>query len=427
MPLYDFDTARKRVKKVISRAKVKNLWKSGVTLASYIASLLSIFRLWFYRSGKFQLDASQWGDRLVLVLLGLLLFVSIRLVISGLTGAHEAIVKRYELYDLISVALDDSDTTATIIGGDLSWLAEMLPALSTLKQARPALRLSVYYDRLRIPPEIIELMNQLDELGVKFNPYPAGTNPAIRCLLIDKESSESTRLYVYARHQPIPPSAGRKNHLFSWQEYGHESKAMLSSVRALITTFEGMPHEPIRVGICGVNNVGKTRLATALRDALAKRYAVQLVPDQFRVAHGSRDVRDTYRVVLSQLLAQPAAGIDICILDRTLLDNFCALIIRSKNDQKLRLISPAIATEMRKLDLLIYVKRADGDYSADTTYLTGEERGQIKQELDTFLTTYDLTSFEILLDGKSFDESLRRAVEDCIGWVNIAIRRRFLS
>ena len=427
MSLFDFDNARRRVKRIIGRGRIKNLWKSVTPLASYVASLLSIFRLWFYRSGKFQFDPTHWGDRLIIILLGLLLFASIRLLITEWTGAHQDIVKRYELYDLISVALSDADTTATIIGGDLSWLAEMLPALSTLKHARPELRLSIYYDRLRIPHEIIELMSQLNELGVKLIPYPIGTDPAIRCLLIDKESSESTRLYIYTRHRPVPPSEGRKNHLFLWQEYGHDSKAILSSVRALVNTFEGISHDPIRIGICGVNNVGKTQLASALRNALAKRYSVQLVPDQFRVAHGSRDLRDTYRVVLSQLLVQPEAGIDICIFDRTLLDNYCALLIRSKFDEKIRSISPAIASEMRKFDLLLFVKRADGDYSANTTFLTGEERGQIKNALDDFFKTYDLTTFEIMLDVTMFDESLQRAVQSCIGWVNDAVRRRFLD
>jgi hypothetical protein len=424
---FDFDNARKRVKRIIGRAKIKNLWKSSITLASYIASLLSIFRLWFYRTGKFQFNPNQWSDRLILILLGLLLFASIRLLITGWTGAHQDIVKRYELYDLISVALSDADTTATIFGGDLSWLAEMLPALSTLKQSRPELRLSIYYDKLRIPHEMIDLLSQLNELGVNLIPYPIGTDPAIRCLLIDKESSESSRLYIYSRHRSTPPSEGRKNHLFLWQEYGHESKAILSSVCALINTFEGISHDPIRVGICGVNNVGKTQLASALRDALLKRYAIQLVPDQFRVAHGSRDLRDTYRVVLSQLLVQPEAGFDICIFDRTLLDNFCALLIRSKFDKKIQSISPAIASEMRKFDLLLYVKRADGDYSANTTFLSGEERGQIKKALDDFFMTYDLSTYEILLDGKIFDESLQRAVQSCIGWVNDVFRRRFLE
>jgi hypothetical protein len=427
MALFDFDVARRRVKRILNRARIKNLWKSVTPLASYIASLLSIFRLWFYRTGKFQFNPTHWSDRLILILLGLLLFASLRLLITEWIGAHQAIVKRSELYDLISVALSDADTTATIFAGDLSWLGEMLPALTTLKNARPELRLSIYYDRSRIPHEIIELISQLDELGVKLTPYPIGTDPAIRCLLIDNKSSESTRLYIYSRHRPVPPSAGRKNHLFLWQEYGHESKAILSSVRALVNTFEGISHDPIRVGICGVNNVGKTHLATALRDALAKRYAVQLVPDQFRVAHGSRDLRDTYRVVLSQLLVQPEAGIDICIFDRTLLDNYCALLIRSKFDEKIRSISPLVASEMRKLDLILYVKRADGDYSADTTFLTGEERGQIKKALDNFFITYDLPTFEILLDGKMFDESLQRAVQCCIGWVSDAIRRRFLD
>jgi hypothetical protein len=84
-----------------------------------------------------------------------------------------------------------------------------------------------------------------------------------------------------------------------------------------------------------------------------------------------------------------------------------------------------IASDMRRFDLLLYVKRADADYTVGTTYLTGEERGQIKKALDNFLATYDLTSVDVVLDGTRFQDSLQYALGNCIELVNKAVRRRF--
>jgi hypothetical protein len=425
MSLFDLDLARDRVRRISSRARTKRLWSSVIPLTAHFGSLVTLSSVWFFRTGKFQFQPSRWSDWLVLIVLLFIAFAGVRLLFIEWRSPNRTTVTRRDLYDLIAVAQADADRSAAMIGGDISWMAEMFPALSSLRQNRPNLRLSVYYDKSRVAPSTGELANQLEDLGTQFIPYPSTVSPALKCTLIDKETLESARLYAYARARAPIPEGKREDHLFFWQEYGPESVAFLQAIASLINVLDAASHSPIRIGIFGVNNVGKTRLASAMRDALGKRHRVQLVPDQFRVAHGSRDIDDTYHVLLAQLLSEPGGSSEVCIFDRTLLDNFCFLLLRSRNREKIyRSLSGAVAHEMRKFDLLLNVRREDGDYSADTTFVTGAERAQISKELDAFIEAYDFQSVGLFIDWRRFQESLDRALADSLERVNAVIRRR---
>ncbi|MBA7550884.1 hypothetical protein ES705_43413 [subsurface metagenome] len=254
------------------------------------------------------------------------------------------------------------------------------------------------------------MIKDLNSLGIEFFSYPFSISPFLKCIFVDRGNLENRRLYTIAHHKSPKIGEPREQHPFILKEYGPEPSFEIESINALITTLESIQMSPIKIGISGVNNVGKTRIATMLRDCLNEKFKVQFFADQFFLSGNGTNIKDNYVILCSQLLEKEDPTADICIYDRTLVDNLCFMMLRDREDCLYRELFSLFAQIVKNYDLIVDVHRADDDYSTDTRLLKGPDRIVIRKSLDSFFKTYDLHKLDVFTDTKSLEKSINQIV-----------------
>ena len=413
MSEFDLELARSRVEGILRVGRRKIFKKLIVPVSAHLGSIVTISVAWFMRTGSFQFSTDYWADW---VIAGFLVFVAcsgVRIVLDNVTVQREMTVNRAELTDLLSIARADAELSVLNIGGDLSWLQDDFLALSAVRRFKPELKFRIYYDRSRVSGKMTQLIADTYSLGIDLIPYPHPVSPSIRCMLVDREVRDNCRVYVYS-HARIPTVGEPRNkHLFLWQVFGPESLFIMEGLSALVETLEATQTHPIRIGISGLNNVGKTQLSTKLRDTLDGKYRVKLFPDQFRISGSGTTVEDNYIILFSQLMNEANGSADICIFDRTVVDNLCFLRLRSGNNNKVyQALAPKIANFIKNYDLIVHVRKSEEDFTHDSTRVTGAHRKFVGDVLDEFFSTYAIPTREIVLDVVNFHTSLEQATQD---------------
>lgn len=426
MESFDINAVRDRVRRIIRIQKAKKLWDVDVLvpLTAHVGSIVTVFVAWFMRSGSFEFRVSLWIDWFIAFVLILVTYSGIRLIIDKLGTPDRFLVKRAELSDLNAVVMFEAESSVTIIGGDLSWLQEEYQALSHLKESRPELKMRIYHDRLRFPQETITLISKLHELGIEFSPYPKSLSPPVKGMLIDGESTDA-RLYTYTRSRMPKTGEPRHEHPFVWQEFDGESRPFLQAVSAFLSAVDVNNFHCVRVGVCGSNNVGKTRLATKLRDILSEYLTVKFYPDEWRMEGGGNDLEYNYNVLIAQLLNEMSAEGDVSVFDRTSIDTLCFLRLKSRpNDRLFESISPNIAKVASLFDVLVDVQKSSEDYSENTTHTSGEERKFVRETLDSFFSRYAIKTYNVVLETGRFDESIENTAQEITQEILKTVRER---
>lgn len=424
--LFDLGQAKSRAEALARNRKIRSVRTLVLPLVAHVASIATLLGLWFMRGGSFKFSPGSWTDWTVVTLLVLALASGLRLVLAELRRPSRLTVNRSELTDLVAVSRAEAELSVVNLGGDLSWLPSDLPALRSIKISRPDLRVRVFYHRSRVPREMSPILAEAEGLGIDFVPYPEGVDPSIRCMLIDREIPDNVRLHVYRRLEtPLvgqPPS----RQPFIWEEFGQNSEFIISAMSAFVDALESMKPAPIKIGISGLNNVGKTTLATRLRDLISKKYSVRLVGDQFRIAGGGTSLRDNYIILLSQLMSEVENGAEVCVFDRTSIDNLCFLRARTGADDIVyQTLAPRIAVAAERYDMIFFVERSNDGYSTPTRCLTGEERLIVHRTMSEFFTTYDIPRIGIKVDPGRFEESIEEAANRmCSNVFDLARTRR---
>jgi hypothetical protein len=426
MESFNINAVHDRVRKIIRIQKVKKLWDSDVLvpLTAHVGSFITVFSAWFMRTGSFEFRVSSWTDWFIAFVLILVTYSGIRLIIDKL-GIHDRfLVKRGELSDLNTEVMFEAESSVAIIGGDLSWLQEGYKAISYLKESKPELKIRIYHDRLRFSQEIKTLVNKLHELGTEFSPYPKSLSHPFIGMLIDGETPD-VRLYTYTRSRLPKTGEPRSEHPFLWQKFDGESRPFLLAVSAFLSAVDVNNFHFIRVGICGSNNVGKTRLAMKLKDILSKHLTVKLYLDEWRMKGGGSDLEYNYTVLIAQLLNEMNAKGDVTVFDRTSIDALCFLRLKSRpNDYLFESISPDIAKVASQFDVLLDVHKSSEDYSKNTTYTSGEERKFIRETLDSFFSRYGIEPYKVVLETGRFDESIENTAREIAQEILKTVRER---
>lgn len=407
---FNLQAAQCRVRRISKKRIIQVLRELLLPITAYLTSIITIFLAWFMRTGAFQFMASSWLDWTILIILGFITFNGFILLTSKLQQ-KQIKVTRSELSDIISVVRSEAELSVINISGDLSWLKDDYHFLIATKKAKPDLRIKIFCDRSSIPLESIEMVKELNSLGIGVFSYPFSISPFLKCIFVDRDNLENRRLYTIAHHRSPKMGELRKQHPFIWKEYGPEPSFEIESINALITTLESIQMSPIKIGISGVNNVGKTRIATKLRDCLSKKFKVQFFADQFFLSGNGTNIKDNHIILYSQLLAKEDPNVDICIYDRTLVDNLCCMMLREKNDRLYRELLSLFAQIVKNYELIVDVHRADNDYSTDTKLLKGSDRIHIRKSLDSFFKTYDVQKLDVFTDTKNLAQSINQAVE----------------
>lgn len=404
---FDFEISRQRANQIFGRQWWQRAIQLMLPVTTHVGSLVTISVAWFARSGsfKFNLNAAQdWGVGLIAAVVA---FGGIYLIRKALPSPSEITVSRDDLSALLAVTRSNATISIHIVAGDLSWLADDLESILAIKARKPALRIYIHYDRHRVSKDEVHRIDELGLRGIILRPYKNRSIIA-RFTLIDIEDTTSRRSFTYEHARAPTVTETRSNNPFVWREFGPDSVVVMRAFCTAIELLMDARTDPLKIGILGANNVGKTSLANALRDTLNKRFRVQLIPDQFRLVNDGASFSGSIAILLLEIIGTPIQGdVDIVIYDRTLLDNLLFLRLRTDGDDIYNEIVKQIVSAMRTFDLLVYITGTPEVLSNRTTHVLAKDRRRVQEMFDECLSTYDIPHNKITLPKDSFEQSLQ--------------------
>ncbi len=423
--MFDLSEARRAVQKVRQRQRFEGLRRAVLPVTAHVGGVATIFTVYFFRSGFFVFDVKSWIDWSVSAVLALVVASGLYISVRELRRSSGVVVDRTQLTKLLAIARVDADTSVETLAGDLSWLEEEAPALNAVKQARPTLKICVFYDRDRVPSDLLPRVGELEDTGIELIPYPRGNSPRIRCMVVDRELPDSTRLYAYVRHGTEAAGLARPQHQFEWQELRADQTILVSAVSSHISLLRATLTPTVHIGISGVNNVGKTTLAIRLRSILQQRYTVDLIPDHFRTVGNGTGFNENFRIQFEQLADDQHSKANVCIHDRTLIDNLCFIRMRNRPDESLyHSLAPVVAPVAGELDLTVDVHAPATSPARKTTHVSAADRKFVRRALDDYFDTYGVNRVRVEVDPADFDATVDRAVAAVAEKVENLLRAR---
>lgn len=423
--MFDLSETRQRLATLRRNQRFASLRRALVPITAHIAGVTTMFTVCFLRGGPFAFDATSWVDWIVSAVLAFIVASGLYITIRELRRVNGVIiVERTQLADLLAIARFDAETSAETLAGDLSWLEEEAPALRAIKEERPTLNISVFYDRDRVPPDSLLSVKELENSGIELVPYPRGIAPRIRCIVVDRASPDSMRAYTYQRHGSEVPGLPRARHQFEWQESKASGTSVVSALSSIVAILSARLTPTVRIGISGINNVGKTTFANTLRSALQQNFTVDLIPDLFRTVENGTELNGNLRIMFEQL-ANNLSIADVCIYDRTLIDNLCFLRMRNRQDESLyHSLAPVVAAASRILDLTFDVCSSTSSRIHKSRHVSAADRKFVRVALDDFFTTYDVNRVRLVVDPDDFEVSIKKAVASATERVEHLVRSR---
>jgi hypothetical protein len=385
--------AQRMARKISRRRILARVWPLWVPMVGYVGSICTIVFLWFNRGGsfKFQYSLIDWGvlvTSLVVILIG---GITIK---DQVLMPREFTVSREELASWVASIRATAEVSIRIMAGDLSWLADDMETLLEMRSRLPDVNMYLYYRWDRVLPTHARDLNRLVASGTRLCPYLSGQNLSARFTLIDMENRDTVRALTYQKLQPRKLDEPRNANRFRCIDYGlGKMTPVVDTFAAMCELLEENRPGPTRISVSGINNVGKTRLATALRDMLVERgLTVRLVPDQYRT-YGAGASYEASQVILirSILELQKQDYDDVVIFDRSVLDDFIFLQLRSPNDTRPDPLAGRIADALRQFAMILRVTPPGVAYMNGTTHVSRSDRVRVDELFRHFLHTYDIS------------------------------------
>lgn len=421
----DMGAAVARANRCLRIARLLAFRSILVPVIAHLGSIVAISAAWFMRSGSFSFETNSTMDWTIAGLILLISYSGIRLIAGEFTSRLSVQVKRSEMLDLNAAARVRAEESVDIVGGDLSWLEEDLPALEAFRIEKPGVLARIFYDRTRLSPSRFEQIARLYLIDIQPVPYPIGVSSPFKGMVVDREDPEARKLYVYTRQTTAPVGKPRAFDRFRWEEFGPESSPLIDSVSSFLAAACTMRDSPVRIGISGANNVGKTSLANALKNALGEPLEVCVFVDAFRTTGSGIGLEDNLLALITQVLDSQSVDCDVAIYDRTFVDTLCFLCLKTHDRERIyNLLAPKIASAMERFSFVIDVKRQADDYTSSTKLVPGSDRKFVRDRLDEFFSTYGIATREVIIDDAKFDESIVEHARQLAVEINSILKHR---
>ncbi len=424
---FDLIAARARVRRLAYMKRIKGIYKILLPFTAHLGSIVTILAAWFMRSGSFVFHVEDRKDWIVALVLLVIAVSGSVLIIRQFTIPEHFVVSRRELSDLVAVARADAEVSVTNVGGNLTWLEDDFDSLKALRRDKPNVTVKIYCNRSSVPARMADLVRALSDVGIEFISYPPMVVPQIKCMLIDKSNQDSLRVYAYSRHGISGVGVPREEHQFLWESFSRKSSSIINAVIAFENVVESLKTEPIRVGITGLNNVGKTTLATKLFQLLNVKTPAKLYRDEFRTAE-KITFEDNCLILFSQFGKEIIPEADINVYDRTLVDNLCFLRVRlGKNDAFYHELAPQVASVAKRFDLIIDIdSKFDAGIKA-TKLVTATDRKLVRKTLNDFFSNHGITKLTINDTDLRSETEMDKAVNQIAEQVMSIYRMRGLN
>lgn len=411
MDNFDANVAIIRAHKVLKFHKLRSYNKVILPLVSHLAAIVTIGVAWFNRAGSFKFSPESLLDWIMsFVLIG---FAScIYLIIKSFVDSGSIKVTRDQASDLVALARSEAESSFINISGDLSWLKEDYLQLKALKENKPHLKMQIYYDSGIVSAENLEIMKRLISIGIEFTPYPHAVSSKMKCILVDRESVNHSRLFAISKI-PISETVDPRDTGFRlWQAYTDRSSLTFKGVISFLDILEKAKPKPILIGISGINNVGKTTFASKLYERLRTKFNTDLVDDVFKQIQDGTSIGSNYFILFSQLKNMGRNDAEIMIFDQTIIDTFCYLRMRTQeNDTIIHNLGKEIAEVARSFDLLINLNKSYDDYSKSSQHITLAERKFMREAIEDFFKNYHIEKIDVVINGNGFNHSTEENIE----------------
>jgi GTPase SAR1 family protein len=409
----------KYIKKLLEfKSFISNLKDNLVPLISYVGSLISIFALKFLNSGKFVFNNSALIDWLFLLFLVFIFVAGILMTMRSTFKRRVLIVSREELEHLITVERYEAVNSIYSVCGDLSWLERDKVELIELMKLKENLTVKVLYNS--ISDKTKSIMFELISHGIDFIKYE-NFDERLSCnyLLVDQETDDRKPIVIYKK---IEFSSHEKDSdKFTWSVESSLENSALAFVKRFVQIHDVNSSVPIKVGLCGVNNVGKTSLVKELEKELSEKYKVKLFDDEFE-AYKSTDTYTNLTILHRQLVKQQFKGDRLCLYDRTSIDNYAYFICRAELDKKgiypnvVSIISDyfeEVNKSMEELDLLVMITNKDTS-GTQTSFVDIELKDRVNRELLKYFRQFKNKNKQTILlefNGMHFNQCISDARE----------------
>jgi len=380
------DVRRRRFRGLIHR-------KTVLLLFALVGSAASLVPLAYHAGSAWSFDVTSAPHYVVLafVLAALLAFaLELREDLSQYRPQH---VTRIELAGLVHCARRNAVGGAVSFSGDVSWLRDEAPLLGTLRAKN--ISVQIFHTPTTLSHETLMAVSE----SVVLCSYDFVADARYLYLKVGDEREELYRIEKLAS----APDAHPSQHKFLWQQLDPKE----SYTRFALATFRWLiakhVRPPLRIGIIGANDVGKTTMANALFARLRDRLAtdVRLYPDIFKKDIGGVSAQDNRNMLAAQLDAEAGAPPDtVCLFDRTSLDNYAFFRIRHPKEDHY-FSRREVSRSIRSFDLFFDLHVDGNDYSLDTTHTSGAVRADARRLISDLLAESGVPVHKITLDKLS--------------------------
>ena len=245
--------------KIHTKIFFKCLISQIIPIVSYISSIITIVVLKFRQNDNWIFNFKDPFSYILLALCIVLLLLGVFSIIKEIKISKNATVNKNELHNLLALARYSATCSVINFAGDLSWLKDDYNSIKEIKNLHPNVSFTVYYDIRFISEDTLPLLNKLlKENVIKAIPYRNGSEIKSRCMLIDMEGDIDNKaigkIYSYNR----TPKDSNK---FYWRSFSSLDYEFFNSIESILSTIKNQKTLNFKIGISGVNNVGKTTLA----------------------------------------------------------------------------------------------------------------------------------------------------------------------
>jgi hypothetical protein len=396
-----------RANKILRFHRIKGYRKTVVPLITYLSAIVTTAFAWFHRVGFFKFDPSSWFDWIFsFTLLTLFIYGSFLIITKFVDEINSIVVTRDEVSSLITLARSAANYSFVNISGDLSWLKEDYQHLLKLRKLKPRLRMRIYYDAEDVSEENLNIMEKLTTLGVEFVAYPHLISTRMKCILIDRESFANSKLFEIQKIAVPKTIDPRTSQLRLWRTHINRSSLTYQGVISFMNLLEMARPKPILIGISGINNTGKTKLAVKLYEMLRRRFKTDLVDDLFKQIHEKTSIEANLYILFTQLKQMGRRDIEILIFDETIIDTFCYLCLRLRDISNVtESLAKEVTAAAKDFDIIINVNKSYDKYK-EGKHVSSAERTFISGALEKFFQNHRIEKIDLTIDAKHFNESI---------------------
>lgn len=425
------DDSVKFVHKLEKKQKSHALFESIIPLTAHISGLVTIFCAYYIKDSHLQFNINNVIDWVIAFIIIFILVSGIVLIAKAMKNQSAYIVDRNELHHLMTVAREAAQENIVSISGDLSWLNEEKKSIEDLLSRKKNLVYKIFYDSTHIGNQTEQDINELKLVGVNFIPNRGLISNCAKFMAVDYHSTDNIKLYFYPKNHESK-NLTNKTCNYKWHVYTKEDEIMVNNSISLINVLENLntiQKNNIKIGVMGINNIGKTKFTNKLQSRIKTMYpkiSVIKFDDEFDKYRRTDDITNTL-ILNNQLMNERISNYDICLYDRTSVDNYFCFTnriqmsiqhdkVKMERLDMAKMFYKHVIESMLRYDIIVLLR--NNNNFKKTTYLSSDMRKAIYNDIqDYYDNLSECRKIVVNIKNSTFDNDLDNGVIEVINLV----------